>query len=169
MREILAYRVATLAAALALGVCLAGPASAQIGVISATDGGLARQDGNVQVGQRIATTADGHAHLIFVDGSAVTVGPNSAVAIDNYSYDAASKKGALTLNVEQGAVRFVGGAISKTNDVEIMTPSGKVAIRGGIAIRRNPGELSRRKRHARHRSWHHRDRDPRRLADQRCR
>jgi hypothetical protein len=133
MREILAYRVATLAAALALGVCLAGPASAQIGVISATDGGLARQDGNVQVGQRIATTADGHAHLIFVDGSAVTVGPNSAVAIDNYSYDAASKKGALTLNVEQGAVRFVGGAISKTNDVEIMTPSGKVAIRGGIA------------------------------------
>ncbi len=133
MPDVLAYRVATLAAALALGLCLAGPASAQIGVISTTDAGAARQDGNVQVGQRIVTNADGHAHLIFVDGSAVTVGPNSVVAIDNYAYDASRKKGALTLNVEQGTVRFVGGAISKTNDVEIMSPSGKVAIRGGIA------------------------------------
>lgn len=133
MLEILANRVATSLAVLVLGACLAVPASAQIGVISTTDGGPTRQDGKVQVGQRITTTADGHAHLIFVDGSAVTVGPGSTVTIDNYAYDAASKKGALTLNVEQGTVRFVGGAISKTNDVEIRTPSGKVAIRGGIA------------------------------------
>jgi|FEC22Drversion2_1045045.scaffolds.fasta_scaffold00933_11 FecR protein len=133
MLEILANRVATSVAALVLGACLAGPASAQIGVISTTDAGPTRQDGNVQVGQRIVTNADGHAHLIFVDGSAVTLGPSSTVTIDNYAYDASRKKGALTLNVEQGAVRFVGGAISKTNDVEIRTPSGKIAIRGGIA------------------------------------
>ena len=141
MPEILANRVASLAAALVLAAWVACPASAQIGVISTTDGGSARQDGNVQVGQRVVTPADGRAHLIFVDGSAVTVGPGSIVAIDNFSYDPASKKGALTLNVAQGAVRFVGGAISKTNDVEIMTPSGKVAIRGGIAaVSVGPGE-----------------------------
>lgn len=134
MSEILANRVASFAAMLALTVCLAGPASARVGVISVTAGGSSVQQGtDLQIGQRITTGTDGRVHLMFVDGSAVTVGPNSVVAIENYAYDAGSKKGALALHVEQGTVRFVGGAISKTADARIRTPSSTIGIRGGIA------------------------------------
>ena len=119
---------------MALAAFLVGPAWARSGVIAVTDGTTsAVQGADLQAGQRITTGADGRAHLMFVDGSAVTVGPNSALRIDSYAYDPASKTGAMALGVEQGMIRFVGGAISKTTDVRIATPSGMIGVRGGIA------------------------------------
>lgn len=134
MPGIRAIRATAMTAAVALAICLAASASAQVGVVSVTDGSSSmRQGHDLQVGQPITTSQDGRIHLMFIDGSAVTVGPNSIVAIETYAYDAAAKTGALTLNVEQGTIRFVGGGISKTTDVQIRTPSSMVGIRGGIA------------------------------------
>ncbi|GEP55936.1 hypothetical protein RSO01_31020 [Reyranella soli] len=127
-------RAAYFATAMALTAILAGPAWARIGVTSVTDGTTSAVQGtDLQAGQHITTGPDGRAHLLFIDGSAVTVGPNSALRIDSYSYDPASKTGAMTLEVQKGIIRFVGGAISKKADVQIRTPSSIVGIRGGIA------------------------------------
>ena len=132
--ELLVKRAGCFAAAIVLTVFLVGPAWARIGVISVTDGTTsAVQGADLQTGQRLTTGADGRAHLMFVDGSAVTVGPNSALRIDSYAYDPASKTGTMALGVEQGMIRFVGGAISKTTDVRIATPSSTIGVRGGIA------------------------------------
>jgi len=132
--EFLVKRAGCFAAAMALAAFLVGPAWARSGVIAVTDGTTsAVQGADLQAGQRITTGADGRAHLMFVDGSAVTVGPNSALRIDSYAYDPASKTGTMALGVEQGMIRFVGGAISKTTDVRIATPSGMIGVRGGIA------------------------------------
>lgn len=127
-------RAACFGAAMALAAVLAGPAWARIGVTSVTDGTTsAVQGAELQAGQPITTGADGRVHLMFVDGSAVTVGPNSALRIETYSYDPASRTGTMTLDVQAGTIRFVGGAISKKADVQIRTPSSSIAIRGGIA------------------------------------
>ena len=119
---------------MAVAAILAGPAWARIGVTSVTDGTTSVAQGtDLQIGQRIITGADGRAHLMFLDGTAVTVGPNSVLQIDKFAYDPASKTGAMTLDVQQGTIRFVGGAISKTADVQIRTPSSTIGLRGGIA------------------------------------
>jgi hypothetical protein len=132
MLDFRVQRVAGLACMAAV-LAFAGPALAQVGVVSVTDGSTSASQGMaLQVGQPITTGPDGHVHLMFVDGSAVTAGPNSTLTIRQFSYDPTSKAGTLALDLEQGTMRFVGGAISKTSEVQIATPSSQVGIRGGI-------------------------------------
>ncbi len=83
--------------------------------------------------ERVTTGAADRAHLVFLDGSGLTVGANSEVVIDKFVYDPNRTVGDLTVNVTKGAFRFVGGAISKKSDVIIRTPSAHIGVRGGIA------------------------------------
>lgn len=117
-----------------LTLSLSSPAAARIGVTTATDGSVSvRQGSDLQSGQTVTTATDGRVHLMFVDGSAVTVGPGSALTIESYAFDPSTKSGQMTLVLDEGTVRFVGGAISKKSDVVIRTPAGTVGIRGGIS------------------------------------
>jgi hypothetical protein len=122
----------------------AGSAWAQAGVTSATDGQPPMQQTagparilsfgtDIQAGQRLTTGTQERAHVVFVDGTSLTVGPNGALVIEKYAYDPQRKTGEMTVNATQGAFRFVGGAISKSADVTIKTPSATIGIRGGIA------------------------------------
>lgn len=128
--------------ALAVGLA-AGPAWARVGVTSVTDGTplgqppaeperVLRIGIDVQANERITTTANDRAHVVFLDGTSLTIGPNSLLVIDKYVYDPDRKAGDIALNVTRGTFRFVGGAISKKNEVTITTPSGTIGIRGGI-------------------------------------
>lgn len=82
----------------------------------------------------VRTDNSGLAHLMFLDQSSLTVGPNSEVVIDRFVYDPDSNTGKLTLSATKGVLRFVGGALSKTGDVEIKTPVGSLGIRGGVGV-----------------------------------
>ena len=132
-----------LAAAIAAGLA-AAPASARVGVTSVTDGepvGLPpagtervlRVGIDVQANERVTTKADDRAHVVFLDGTALTVGPNSVLVIDKYVYDPDRKAGEMALSTTKGVFRFVGGSISKNSEVTIKTPSATIGIRGGIA------------------------------------
>jgi hypothetical protein len=132
-----------LAAAIAAGLA-AAPASARVGVTSVTDGepvGLPpagtervlRVGLDVQANERVTTKADDRAHVVFLDGTALTVGPNSVLVIDKYVYDPDRKAGEMALSTTKGVFRFVGGSISKNSEVTIKTPSATIGIRGGIA------------------------------------
>lgn len=88
---------------------------------------------DLQVNQPFATSSQDRAHVVFADGSSLAVGPSSVMVIEKYAYDAQRKTGEMTVNATQGAFRFVGGAISKSADVIIRTPSSTIGIRGGIA------------------------------------
>ncbi|MDP1837908.1 MAG: FecR domain-containing protein [Reyranella sp.] len=132
-----------LAAAIAAGLA-AAPASARVGVTSVTDGEpvglppagterILRVGIDVQANERVTTKADDRAHVVFLDGTALTVGPNSVLVIDKYVYDPDRKAGEMALSTTKGVFRFVGGAISKNTEVTIKTPSATIGIRGGIA------------------------------------
>ncbi len=85
----------------------------------------------------IVTDGTGQTHLLFLDQSTLTVGPNAEVLIDEFVYNpqAGDDLGRLAISVNQGVMRFVGGALSNTEDqVEITTPTATLAIRGGIVV-----------------------------------
>jgi len=117
----------------------AGAAWAGIGVVSLTDGSASVVPGStLTVGQTITTGSDGRAHFMLTDGSAVTIGPNSAVTVEKYAYQPDSKTGELTLGVRQGTIRIVGGAISKTAAIDVRTPASTITLRGIAAITVDP-------------------------------
>ena len=135
---------ATALALLLSPVC--GPvALAGVGVTTATDGDplgkppreaerVLRIGIDVQANEMITTNASDRAHLVFLDGSSLTVGPNAQLTIDRFVFDPVTKTGDLSINASKGVLRLVGGKISKNSAIKIQTPSGTIGIRGGITI-----------------------------------
>jgi hypothetical protein len=122
-----------------------GDAAAKVGVTSATDGdplGKPPQEAervlrigiDVQANELITTSANDRAHLVFLDGSSLTVGPDAQLTIDKFVFDPNTKTGELAINASKGVLRLVGGKISKNNAITITTPSSTIGIRGGITI-----------------------------------
>ncbi|MDP2372756.1 FecR domain-containing protein [Reyranella sp.] len=145
-----AVRSLSVLCALLLGVAaftLVGAASAiaKVGVTSATDGDplgkppteaerVLRVGIDVQANELITTRADDRAHLMFLDGTALTIGPDASIVIDKFVYDPNTKTGDLAITATKGVFRLVGGRISKTNPITITTPSSTIGIRGGVGI-----------------------------------
>lgn len=84
--------------------------------------------------ERIVTLDKGRTQLLFLDGSALTIGPNSEVVLDEFVYDPKSKVGKLAFSATKGLFRLVGGKISKKTPVIFKTPTAVIGIRGGIAL-----------------------------------
>jgi hypothetical protein len=83
--------------------------------------------------ERISTDASGVVQVLLVDGSTFTVGANSDLVIDRFVYDPRTKSGEVVATFSKGAMRFIGGKISKNEKgVTVNTPSGSLAIRGGM-------------------------------------
>src|SRR5680860_280640 len=83
--------------------------------------------------ERINTTASGLVQVLLVDGSTFTVGPNSDLVIDKFVYNPRKKTGQLVATFSKGTMRFIGGKISKNEGgVQVNTPAGALAIRGGM-------------------------------------
>lgn len=139
------FRPAFLPAAASLGIALlAAAANANVGVTSVTSGDplgqppasperVLRVGIDIQANEKVSTRVNDRAHLVFLDGTSLTVGPNSTIVIDKYVFDPGRNTGELSLSAAKGVFRFVGGAISKTNDIKVTTPSATIGIRGGIA------------------------------------
>jgi hypothetical protein len=122
-----------------------GEAAAKVGVTSATDGDplgkppaeaerVLRIGIDVQANELITTNANDRAHLVFLDGSSLTVGPDAQLTIDKFVFDPSTKTGELAINASKGVLRLVGGKISKGQPITITTPSSTIGIRGGITI-----------------------------------
>lgn len=77
----------------------------------------------------LQTSPTGLAIVMFADESTLSVGPGSEVLIDEFVYDGTG--GSLSMELG-GIARYIGGRISKEEDVEIETQHGTVGIRGGM-------------------------------------
>ncbi|HYM74312.1 MAG TPA: FecR domain-containing protein [Stellaceae bacterium] len=145
----IASRPRVLAAAFAVAAltAAAAPAGAQrVGVNSAVNpdatgippGATERKlvlGQEVVFNERIATGPAGQTQVLFLDESAMTVGPNADVTIDQFVYDPNSTQGRLAMSATRGVMRFVGGKLSKEeNAVSLRTPLGTIGIRGGVFL-----------------------------------
>ncbi len=88
---------------------------------------------DVQANEIISTADNDRAHLVFLDGTTLTIGPSSSMTIDKFVYDPATQKGELAVNATKGVFRIIGGRISKTSTIAVTTPAATMGIRGGIA------------------------------------
>ncbi|MBL8699637.1 MAG: FecR domain-containing protein [Alphaproteobacteria bacterium] len=149
-------RASRLLPALLVGATLAQPATAQqqAGVSAAVRGevqlvaavaprtGLAGRrmaSGEpVFMGDRIGTGAESGLQLMLLDETTLTIGPNSAVTVDEFVYDPARGTGKVGLSVTRGAFRFITGKVARNEpqNVELRTPVGTVGIRGTIVVGR---------------------------------
>ena len=128
-----------------LVLSIGSPAWAGVGVTSGADGQplgkppnenerILRIGIDVQANELVTTGVNDRAHLVFLDGSSLTVGPDARLTIDRFVFDPSTQKGDLAINATKGVFRLVGGKISKTNAIAITTPSSTIGIRGGITI-----------------------------------
>ena len=85
--------------------------------------------------ETIRTETTGMAHLMFLDKSSLTIGPNSEMTIDHFVYDPETNSGDLSMSAKKGLLHFVGGDLSKSGDgVKLKTPIANLGIRGAVAI-----------------------------------
>jgi hypothetical protein len=71
------------------------------------------------------------AELTFLDGSKLTVGPNSSVVIDDFVYDPSSNAGSAALRLTKGMLRYVSGEMPEDR-VKLETDTVTIGIRGTI-------------------------------------
>ena len=132
-------------AGLVCGLLLALPAVAQeqrIGQIKVATGAAAiERDGArrpasagdpVFARDVLRTGADGTLGLTFIDNTTFATGPNSVVALEEFSFDSANFKGAMTANVRQGTLVVTSGDIARASPgaMQVRTPGALIGVRG---------------------------------------
>ncbi len=92
----------------------------------------------IRIGDQIATGPAARLQIMLLDETVFTIGPNAALTIDEFVFDAPTGSGKLTANVARGAFRFVTGKIAANNpqDMRITLPVGTMGIRGTVVAGR---------------------------------
>ena len=122
-------------------IALGAHADTRVGVTSAVNpsaagtvpGADARQltvGSDIIFRERVVTTTDGQAQILFLDQSSLLIGPNSTVVIDEFVYDPATNKGNIAATLTQGSFRYIGGKLSKQGAATLKTPVATIGIRG---------------------------------------
>jgi FecR protein len=132
-----ALGLALIASPLSLAAARVGVAAAVIPDATSVPPGESsrtlRIGSTVVYNERIDTSGSGVVQVLLLDGSTFTVGPNSDLVIDKFVYDPARGKGELVASFSKGALRFIGGKLSKpVGGIEVKTPAGQLTVRGGI-------------------------------------
>jgi len=81
--------------------------------------------------ERVDTARNASAQLIFSDETALTVGPNSSVTLDQFVYDPSRNAGKAVISATKGAFRFISGSVDPRS-YQIKTPVGTMGVRGTI-------------------------------------
>ena len=102
-------------------------------VIAMSNGGSRelKQGDFVYVNDEIMTSNRSFAVLQFTDGAKVTVRPDSTMIIEQYLY-AGNDNDEATLNLVEGGLRVITGAMAKTNpeNYKVRTPVALMGVRG---------------------------------------
>ena len=132
-----------------VGLALPAAAAEQAGVAAAVRGEvvlaraqLASRD--VKSGEEILmqdslrSGARSGMQILLLDETVFTIGPDSAVVVDEFVYDPATSAGKVGATVAKGVFRFVTGKIAKRrpSDMNVALPSGNIGVRGTIVAGR---------------------------------
>jgi hypothetical protein len=87
---------------------------------------------SVYEGDKIVTKAGGAAGITMTDGTQLSVGPNSDVALDTYKFDSTTRQGSMLVSISRGAMRMISGLLARQDprSVAVNTPTTTIGIRG---------------------------------------
>ena len=86
----------------------------------------------VYVNELVQTAKDSKAQLLFLDQTALSMAPESALVLDKFVYDPDHNIGTVVLNTLGGAFRLIGGTASSEggSSYTVETPVAQIGIRG---------------------------------------
>ncbi len=86
----------------------------------------------VRQSDAVITASDGTAGVTFTDNSLLSVGPNSALAIDRYTFDSTTHAGQFDASLRKGTLAVVSGKIVKQSPgaMRVHTPTSIMGVRG---------------------------------------
>jgi hypothetical protein len=86
----------------------------------------------VMAGDIVQTGSQSALGIIFADDTLVSLGPETQMAIDNYSFKPRQKQLSFVARVLQGTISFISGQLTKLSpeSVQIVVPSGTIGVRG---------------------------------------
>lgn len=132
--------LAAVAAALAFAAGTAG--AADIGQVKVTHGTVTIDRGGqslaatlgtrLEQGDVVRTGADGSVGITLSDDSLLSAGPNSELALDQYSFDPTTNDGRLDAKLSKGTLAVVSGRIAKQSPkaMTVHTPGATLGVRG---------------------------------------
>src|SRR4051812_37447699 len=133
MRSIIAVGLAAFASAVI---------AADVGEIKVTQGTAHIERGSqriparvgmpVQQADKVVTAADGSVGITFSDNSLLSIGPDSALAIDRYVFDSTTHAGQFDSTLSKGTLAVISGKMVKQSpeSMKIRTPSSIMGVRG---------------------------------------
>ena len=86
----------------------------------------------VQEGDVVVTGTDGSVGITFVDNTLLSVGPDSRLTIDRFTFDPVTEKGTFEASLQRGTLAGVSGKVAKQSPdaMKVRTPSSILGIRG---------------------------------------
>lgn len=93
---------------------------------------IAKDGIRVKRGDKIITGANGALGVIFTDNTRISLGANSEININEYSFQPAQGTFGFLTELIQGTASYISGAIGKLspNSVKFKTPTAVVGVRG---------------------------------------
>ena len=86
----------------------------------------------VREADKLVTGADGTVGVTFADNSLLSVGPNSTLAVDKFSFNASTHEGQFDASLQRGTLAVVSGKMVKQSPdaMRIRTPASILGVRG---------------------------------------
>lgn len=103
---------------------------------AATVGRNVASGDEIFLGDRIVTGPAGGLQILLLDGTALSMGPNSSVVIDEFVFNPAEGTGKLAASIASGTLRVISGRLGRQENepIVIKTPVATVGVRGTISI-----------------------------------
>jgi hypothetical protein len=97
------------------------------------------------LGDAITSGKNSGMQVMLLDETIFTIGPNSAMSIDEFVYDPSTSAGKVAASVTKGVFRFITGKIARKRpeDMTVRLPTATIGIRGTIvagAVRSGAGD-----------------------------
>jgi hypothetical protein len=85
-------------------------------------------------GDVLQTAVNGTLGITFDDATTFSLRPNSRITVDDLVYQDRGTNNLAAFDVVRGTVAFVAGAVAKTGDMKIVTPTATIGIRGTTGV-----------------------------------
>ncbi len=81
---------------------------------------------------RLVTGAHSAASMTLEDGTVLSVGPNSAVNLEQFEFNSTTQEGNVAVRLLRGSLRMITGLIAKLTPerVNVHTPTAVIGVRG---------------------------------------
>jgi hypothetical protein len=85
-------------------------------------------------GDVLQTAVNGTLGITFDDATTFSLRPNSRIEVDDFVYLERGTNNIAAFDVVRGTIAFVAGAVAKTGDMKIVTPTATIGIRGTTGV-----------------------------------